>query len=320
LQPEERSEPQVLDDSRAVEPPYADIRDMLLGGVVIPFLGAGASIGVRRTDVESEPPTLLPSGADLARTLADRVRPPFPSRDPQDVEDLAKVASWYVATNDRTTLRTALRSTLGGTYEPGPLHDLLAAVPEPLLVFTTNYDTLVEQAFLAAGKPYDLVVFPADRSEAANALLVWRHGAEEPEMELASGLVVDLEATSVVYKMHGTLAKARRWDNFVITEDDYVRFLVQLANRAALPPIFFEHFEDRNFLFLGYGLRDWNTRVVLHNLRLGWQQQEAGSSAGLGWAVQRSPTPLERELWRSRGIQIFDVDLAEFTRNLAAGA
>jgi hypothetical protein len=307
--------------ARGDEPPYADIRDMLHSGLVIPFLGAGASLGLRRTDVDTQPPAMLPSGTALALMLANRVRPPFPSHETQDREDLAKVASWYVATNDRKTLRMVLRDTLDGTYEASPLHTLIASVAAPLLIFTTNYDTLLEQAFIAAGKPYDLVIYPADRTETANAMLWWPHGAEEPQAQVACQLDIDLEQTTVIYKMHGTIAKSRRWDNFVITEDDYVRFLVQLTNQAAVPPIFYEHLEDRNFLFLGYGLRDWNTRVVLHSLRLAWQRQTGGdvTGGGLGWAIQRGPTELEQELWRSRGIRIFDVPLETFTRNLAAG-
>lgn len=299
------------------EPPYRDLRDALFGGYVVPFLGSAASLNLIRTDIETDPPTMLPSGAELARLLADRVVPPFPSLEHLDREDLTKVASWYAATNDRTILRMVLRNTLAGTYQPGPLHELLASVPTPLLIVTTNYDTLLEQAFVAAGKPYDLVVYPADRTDIANALLLWRHEADEPEVVAAAELYVELDQRSVIYKMHGTLAKHRRWDNFVITEDDYVQFLVQLTNAAAVPPSFYVHVEEgRDFLFLGYSLRDWNTRVVLRSLRHAWEA--AGSGATRGWAIQRSPTPLERQLWLTRGVKIFDVDLEEFTRKLAA--
>jgi hypothetical protein len=292
---------------------------MLRYGAVIPFLGAGASHGARRTDLEpGAAPTYLPSGKDLAHTLAGRSTPKFPSEDAYDLDDLAKVASWYVTTSSRQTLRVLIHDQLAGTYEQSPLHDLLARSPKPLLIFTTNYDTLIEEAFIRADAPYDLVVYPADRPDAANALLWWEHGADRPTPVLASLLDVDLESRSVIYKMHGTLAPNLGGDNFVITEEDYVRFLAQLASQAAVPPCFHDLFEGRNFLFLGYGLRDWNLRVILHELRL--ERLRGGAETGgaaLGWAIQKDPTPLECALWRTRGVSIYDVPLDSFVARLA---
>ncbi|HEY7422141.1 MAG TPA: SIR2 family protein, partial [Gaiellaceae bacterium] len=180
---------------RPDDPPYDDLRAMIRHGMVIPFLGAGASLAVRRADgAADDEPRYLPSGRDLAHVLAGRARPPFPSDDPFDLDDLAKVASWYVTNNGRQTLRVVLRELLEGSFERSPLHDLLANSPQPLLIFTTNYDTLLEEAFRHAGKPYDLVVYPADRAEAANAILWWPHEATEPQEVLASTFDVDPSA------------------------------------------------------------------------------------------------------------------------------
>ncbi|MDQ5821553.1 MAG: SIR2 family protein [Actinomycetota bacterium] len=291
---------------------------MIEEGMVIPFLGAGASLGVARARGEQAgPPTYLPSGSELAAALARR-EPAFPSKDPMDVGDLAKVASWYVTNNSRQTMRVLLRRLLSGEYERSPLHDLLAASPRPQLVFTTNYDSLLEEAFIRAGKPFDLVVYPADQAENANALLWWEHGASEPENVHASTLDLDPSSRTVIYKMHGTLAEEMKWDNFVITEDDYVRFLSQLSSEAAVPACFYPHFDRRSFLFLGYGLKDWTFRVVLHGVLFARQQPSTADAAALGWAVQKKPSVLEQELWRARGVRIYDIPLETFVEELAA--
>jgi SIR2-like domain len=47
--------------------------------------------------------------------------------------------------------------------------------PDKMMIVTTNYDTLLEQAFLEAQKPYELVVYPADNEEYANGVLWWPH-------------------------------------------------------------------------------------------------------------------------------------------------
>ncbi len=56
----------------------------------------------------------------------------------------------------RRTLRERLREMLNHDYQPGPLHQFLAAIPAPQVIVVTNYDTLVEQAFRAAGKLFSL--------------------------------------------------------------------------------------------------------------------------------------------------------------------
>jgi SIR2-like domain len=180
----------------------------------------------------------------------------------------------------------------------------------------------VEQAFDLIRKPYDLVIHPADRKDIANSILWWPHGESEPKVEAPNTLDLDLRRTTVIYKMHGTVLKhTDKWDNFVITEDDYVDFLSRMTTQTAVPSIFYEYFHSRSFLFLGYSLRDWNLRVVLRNL-----SQPLGSRVGTpdsrqdeplpSWAIQYQPSELEQTLWRARGVHIFDVELDEFVARI----
>ena len=65
-----------------------------------------------------------------------------------------------------------LRSIFNNDHPPTVLHDFLARLPATLrakgcprgqfLVVTTNYDDVLEQAFRAAGEPYDMVSYIAD--------------------------------------------------------------------------------------------------------------------------------------------------------------
>ena len=81
-------------------------------------------------------------------------------------------------------------------------------------------------------------------------------------------LFIDLDSTTVIYKMHGTVDRVRDdGDSYVITEDDYVDFLSRMTSHNAIPSLFMRHFRRRHFLFMGYGLGDWNVRVVLKNLK-----------------------------------------------------
>ncbi len=153
---------------------------------MVPFLGAGASFVSRPSGADWTPgqSTFLPSGRELSN----------------------------------------LREVLSLDVPCGDLHRFLAEVPAPLVIVATNYDNLIEKAFQAAGKPYDLVIHPADRKDIAAGVLWWPHGATEPVVRDANKLSrdIDLAKTTVIYKMHGTLdPSAARDDNFVITEEDY---------------------------------------------------------------------------------------------------
>jgi hypothetical protein len=304
------------------EPPYGIIWNRFKAGKVVPFLGAGASL-VGRTSKEAwnpNKPKFLPSGVELAHFLADEAT--FPSKDSRDLDDLAKVSSYYSEIAGRSALRERLREVLNYDYKYGQLHEFLTTIPTHMVIVTTNYDTLIEQAYRAAGKPYDLVIYPADRKEIANAVLWWPHGAPEPIITAPNELVIDLDNTSVIYKMHGTIIHGTDvWDNFVITEEDYVEFLSRMTTNTAVPALFFPYFRERSFLFLGYSLRDWNLRVVLRNLSKHFSSRrtvsdEKNEEALPLWAIQLNPSELEQILWEKRGVNIFNLTLNEFVTKI----
>ena len=248
----------------------------------------------------------------------------FPSQDPFERKDLAKVCSYYADVSGRSRLRTALRQVLNHDYQSGPLHHFLASLPGPQVIVVTNYDTLVEEAFRAAGKPYDLVIYPAERKDLANAILWWPHGEPGPKERLPNALDrdIDLTRTTVIYKMHGTIVRgAEDCDHFVITEEDYVDFLSRMTMNAAVPSLFYPYFRERSFLFLGYSLRDWNLRVVLKNLRRNLSSARAKDGDDEeevlpSWAIQYRPSELEKKLWGKRDVEIYDLTIDEFFTNL----
>lgn len=295
--------------SARVDPPYGTILGELLVGKAIPFLGAGAS----RVGYVDGAAGFLPSGGALAEMLAQDAR--FPSRDLRDRQDLAKVASYYVDGSNRDALRRRLRGVFredGSTCNA--LHRLLARIAPSaeqleadtsrnyLVIVTTNYDTLLERAFQEAGKPYDLAVYPADNAEYRNAMLWWPYGASEPNTIRPNQLDEDeIGRNNLIYKIHGSVRPEAKWDSFVITEEDYIQFLSRMS--SAVPAAFKRHFSAREFLFLGYGLRDWNMRVLL---------KEVTTSSKISWAILKEPSAFEERIWRRRNVDIYDVALEEF--------
>jgi hypothetical protein len=324
------------------QPPFETIARRLRKGKVVPFLGAGASMIGRTPEAafNKDNPTFLPSARELAHVLATESS--FPSTDPIELQDLAKVCSYFAEVSGRQTLRERLRELLNPRCQVGALHRMLAALPGPQLIVTTNYDTLIEQAFDEVNQPYDLVIYPSDskKKDYANAVLWWRYGAEEPVPVAYNSLPVDFSTTTVIFKMHGTTLEhapgwknfrkaegapvkhTSRWDSFVITEEDYVEFLSRMTGSGAIPTQIQAQFRDRHFLFLGYGLRDWNLRVLLKNLGRHLSHHSSAVDEDEeplpSWAIQRAPSMLERILWQRRDVKIFDIDLEEFAGRIGA--
>ena len=152
------------------------IRDKLREGLVIPFLGSGASLSERKPGAPRRrgERTRLPTAAVLARYLARRTR--FPQNEPRD---LTKVAQYYNVVGGRRPLHQDLHGIFNWNYPFMSLHTYLAGVEEPLLIVTTNYDDLIERAFSAKRRPYDLVIHTTDPT-IGDRLLWWEPDADEP--------------------------------------------------------------------------------------------------------------------------------------------
>ena len=146
--------------------PFDPIAKDLHEGKCIPFLGAGASSFP--SDIDVKPPSARALAWELAKewnhpqyqvycdtaNSNDPVAQERALRARIDCENLMLVSSWveYRAA-DRLRLDEKLRQYLAERpLPPNTLHRLLARVAKqrPMAIITTNYDDLVEQAFLAA--------------------------------------------------------------------------------------------------------------------------------------------------------------------------
>jgi hypothetical protein len=239
--------------------------ERLAHGKCTPFLGAGVNEG------------FLPLGADLAARWAQRYGYPLP-----DKTDLAKVAQ-YVAISRRDGLypKDVLVSELSPAtsrllpiLSQGALGALSAIADLPIHVYiTTNYDDLLAQCLRLS------------RKEPIVELCRWN-----TVLRRKAGSVFDTRRPPqlsaerpLVYHLHGQL-EAR--ESLVLTEDDYLDFLINISREPrTIPARIQQALTDSSLLFIGYGLRDINFRVIYRGLI----QQLEGSLRTLSVAVQLSP-------------------------------
>lgn len=296
-------------NSQQLVPPYRLIYESLNGGLVIPFLGAGASVNrdAPLAGNANEKKFFVPTAMELANYLASKSE--FPT---EEAIDLAKVAQYYSLIGGRAPLYRELHSIFDHDFPITLLHTFLASINRPLLIITTNYDDLIERAFFKQGRKFDVVIHSTD-SNIGDRVIWLQHGSEIPTEISPNKLDIDLSNNTVIYKMHGAVdRRAPAHDQYVITEDDYVDFLVRMTKNKAIPAIFAEPFQTSHFLFLGYSLRDWNFRVILNRI----QNELRRPSDITSWGIQYKPSLMERKFWQKRGVEVYDLLLNEFVQEL----
>jgi len=287
-------------------------------GYVVPFLGAGANL-CGRTEPKWAPGKALPSGAELAEHLAASCAYPY-----DDVDNLVRVSQYHATTKGAGPLYSELRTVFDQDYPPTPLHSLLAALPKLLaergrlrrypLIVTTNYDDALESAFQTAEEPFDLVSYMATGSNRGRFVHTGPDGKAQLIDRPNKYKDLSLDDRTVILKIHGAVDRhERRRDSFVITEDHYIDYLTRTELASLVPVTLVEVLSETHFLFLGYSMRDWNLRVILHRI---WQEQE--DLPWEHWAVQLVVDDLDRKFWGRRGIEILELDLGDYVRGLAA--
>jgi hypothetical protein len=225
------------------------------------FVGAGLSIGAG-----------LPGWADLICPLAKAVGVRWPANEADlSTDHLLSTAQHYENQRGRHALIQHLRDALDvASVEPTPVHRFLASLPVRVL-FTTNYDDLIQRALREAGRSCNVVV-------------------SEPELAFWS-----TERVQVV-KLCGDLTRP---ESIVVTQRDFNTYF---ATRPRLAERLRTTLESRTPLFLGYSLRDPFFNQIWDHIGL-----DFGSLRRWGYAVLFDAHPLEADDLRRRGIHVVDL-------------
>jgi hypothetical protein len=299
---------------------------------LVPFVGAGINMCGRTPD-QFVPKLTLPNGSELASHLAERFGYP-----PGSALELARVAQ-YAYAKESGPLYEELAEIFRGSYPPNGLHRLFAAIrPRIRLFVTTNYDDLLERSLdeenemlfekvltetdnkdkaEAAKLPYDVVWYEAEGKNRGRFIHLSWQGAAKPIEIPNSYHGFQLAKRSVILKIHGAIDRVtpsgdRPQDSFVIAEDQYLDYLLRSGAAAFLPTDLSEEIGDCHILFVGYGLKDWNMRVLLRRV---WQESRLSWPS---WAVQRPQDfdAVESELWKDRNVVLIGAQLDQFRQKL----
>jgi len=294
---------------------YTTVSTAVADGDVVPFLGAGVNLCDRPEEAGYQHGRYLPSGAELSEYLANRFRYPG-----DDKRDLLRVSQYVAVIRGSGPLYRRLHDVFAADYPPTSVHKFLAALPALLrekghpaettyqLIVTTNYDNALERAFEAAEEPFDLVFYEAKKGEHRGKFWHQPYGDKARLIETPNEYRdLSLDQRSVILKIHGAVDRASpTQSSFVITEDHYIDYLTRTDISSLVPIKLAAKLRSSSYLFLGYSLRDWNLRVILHRI---WGEQPLSYQS---WAIQRHPQPLDRTFWRNRGVEIIDQCLEDY--------
>ncbi|HWT25048.1 MAG TPA: SIR2 family protein [Solirubrobacteraceae bacterium] len=306
---------------RADDNHYWLVASRLLAGRVVPFLGAGANLCGRPQGVRFQRGQYLPSGSELAEVLARRSRYPV-----ADDLDLLRVSQYVGAVLGEGALYEYLHNTFDADYPPTALHRFLADMPRllrerdapPMLLLTTNYDDALERAFADAGEAFDLLWYEAKAGSACGHFIHRDDDGVHTILRPNEYTALAGAERTVILKLHGAVDRlSSKNDSYVITEDHYIDYLARSDIRQQIPVTLREAMAESHFLFLGYSLRDWNLRVILHRI---WGSATLDLKS---WAIQVEQgngqlSEIEQKLWARRGdVDLLYVPLDQYVDRLA---
>jgi len=232
--------------------------DTLVGKIAAnactPFLGAGAAYGS------------LPLGGQLAEDLLAeherRTQIPCPLPDRSNLQAVTQYIA--VKRRDDVSAKLEIKDKIRSRTPPdfnirGEPHGLMARLPLPIYL-TTNYDDFLYKAI------------GAEKRNVQREFSRWTPNL----MKMCKSSFDDGYSPSVqrpvVFHIHGVAVDGLH-ESIVVSEDDYVDFLVSISRDLArtsrkevLPTPIRSAITSTSLLFIGYSLKDINFRVLLRGL------------------------------------------------------
>ena len=256
------------------------------------FLGAGLSFGVDRGKVmferdEFEDNRRFPSWPQLIKRmqkflLSDPVLESFKDSvdrffEKESALDCAELFRNYTqGPNYWDFLRCQFGSKSDDVHRLTRSHSALTSLPIKL-IFTTNYDELIETAYLAKGKQIRVSSSSHDFMD---------HRADQNSHHLI--------------KLHGTIAHL---DTIVLTRSDYAK---SRHERSEMFRYLIDQFEYASFLFVGFSLLDPNFNILFDEAHYA-----RGGKNPVSYVVQARKDPIREAYLRSLGVNPITLDYWE---------
>ena len=197
-----------------------------------------------------------------------------------DASSFPWLAQCYELEHGRAALLSFIRKKI--RKEPPACYRTIAALPFRLIL-TTNYDTLLEEAFDEQGVVYQKIIGDYDL----------KHGM--------------LDRVRIV-KLYGCITEP---DSMVITEEDQFAFLDRWPN---IIDVLGRGFSNKTLLFIGCDLAQRDLRHVYHYLG-----PHFSKTAPSAYLAQRGVPDSLAQYWATRGLTVLEAEAAELLQRVVNG-
>ncbi|WP_158175016.1 SIR2 family protein [Grimontia hollisae] len=242
------------------------LKDLVEDNLAI-FAGAGLSA-----------PAGFVSWSELLRPIAEELELEI-----EKETDLVALAQYHCNSNlaNRGKLNQLLINELSDNAKITPNHQILARLPISTF-WTTNYDKLIENSLIEAGKV-------PDTKYRIKQLSFTKRGRD-----------------AVVYKMHGDIEHP---DEAVLTKDDYESYHVKMQpfiNALSGDLV------SKTFLFLGFSFTDPNLDYILSRVRVAYSKDQRQHYCIQKLVEPKAGEPEADTEYRKRKQELFIQDLLRF--------
>jgi len=244
--------------------------------------------------------------------------------------NLRYLSQYYILRNGVSALYSDLYeilSELEKSHQPNALHHFLAELPHLMLVrgyprrsvglpfqlvVTTNYDDVLEQAFLAVQQPFDVIFYIADGDDQGKFM-------HQPYQEEAQIIGINDSARLPLRNPWGNAAQPRpiilklfgTWENNFVATEEHMAYLVS-SLKQNLPASLIRILTKGNVLFMGYSPSDSDLQILMNCF---WPENKIKDKS---WLLhQAKPGDLEQEIWKTRNVELLDIpSLEDFVSQL----
>jgi hypothetical protein len=247
-----------------------ELYNHIISGNCVLFIGAGVSMEAR-----------APSAQEIVRELSEQYL-----QGQHQGEPLSRVAA-YIETKPGLGKRSIVNYLVNrlSHLKPSGAH-LLIPKFNWAAIYTTNYDTLIEEAYEKSTK-----------------------GRVKCKPIISSSdLMVDMSDKPrciLVYKLHGCISRP---SSLVIAEDDYYS---ASDNRKAIYQSLETHKYRNVFLFSGYSFSDFDLSQIWFDVL-----KELGKLSQWAYALWPKCSEVQRMTWRARNVDLIDMRFDKFMDEL----
>ncbi len=231
--------------------------------------------------------------------------------------NLRYLSQYYKLTNSLDAFYARLYEIVDSldSYHPNQVHQFFAELPHQMLskgypkgsrrcpglpyqlIVTTNYDSLLEQAFDQANQPYDVVFYVADGDErgryehkpyGAEAEIIETPEKYDDKLPLRKPWGNAPAPHPIILKLYGT------WENHFVVAEDHLSYLASSPIKN-LPPALISILKESTILFLGYSPNDSDLHLIVHRF---WGEDKLPGKSQL--VHQSQPGNLEKKIWQEQ--------------------